>query len=79
MKATHLLHGKFHVTIVDRDAHTVWATYVGPTIPENRAEGQCVLASRTDLFTGKPTLITGKPTLTPIESPPRDWHGRPTY
>lgn len=56
MKATHLLHALWPVAVEPRDDSTVWVTYVGPDVPANRALGERRMASRTDLFTGKPTL-----------------------
>lgn len=55
---THLFHGQWPVTVAPGpDEHTVHVTYVGPAVPGNRKLGDVRLASRVNIFTGKPTLM----------------------
>lgn len=58
MKATHIFAGQFPVAVEDVPGKPEVAriTYVGPNVPGNRKRGDRRLASRTNLFTGQPTL-----------------------
>ena len=58
MKATHLFHQLYPVTVENHPKfeELAFITYVGPEVPHNRRIGQRVQASRTVLFTGEPSL-----------------------